>query len=102
MVVTQQLENVIQLCRSYVESARSTTTIDEMRAVTEAFLAPFGPDEDIRWERADAGGVPAEWISAPGVAEDGAILYLHGGGDTLQARGKPTAAWPPGSDGQLE
>lgn len=26
------------------------------------------------------GGVPAEWIDAPGAARDAAILYLHGGG----------------------
>ncbi|MDH4146912.1 MAG: alpha/beta hydrolase [Acidimicrobiia bacterium] len=28
----------------------------------------------------DAGGVPAEWIDAPGAAQDAAVLYLHGGG----------------------
>jgi acetyl esterase/lipase len=32
----------------------------------------------VRQERAD--GVPAEWVSAPGVSQGTAILYLHGGG----------------------
>ena len=27
-----------------------------------------------------AGGVPAEWITPPGVESDAVLLYLHGGG----------------------
>jgi monoterpene epsilon-lactone hydrolase len=33
-----------------------------------------------RAEPVSAGDVPAEWVDAPGVAADRAILYLHGGG----------------------
>ncbi|MDX1690183.1 MAG: alpha/beta hydrolase [Acidimicrobiia bacterium] len=31
----------------------------------------------------DAGGVPAEWVAAPGAGRDRTILYLHGGGYTV-------------------
>lgn len=31
-------------------------------------------------EPVSANGVPAEWLRPPGVAEDAALLYLHGGG----------------------
>jgi acetyl esterase/lipase len=31
-------------------------------------------------EPVDANGVPAEWVRADGVADDAALLYLHGGG----------------------
>ncbi len=34
---------------------------------------------DVRVERVDAAGVPAEWITAPGASSRHALLYLHGG-----------------------
>jgi acetyl esterase/lipase len=36
--------------------------------------------EDVKCEPVDAGGVPAEWITTPGVVGRWVILYLHGGG----------------------
>ena len=38
---------------------------------------------DVTCEPVDAGGVPAEWIAAPGAIADRVILYLHGGGYVL-------------------
>lgn len=35
---------------------------------------------DIHVEPVVAGGVPAEWVHAPGARADRALLYLHGGG----------------------
>src|SRR5271167_1839624 len=35
---------------------------------------------DVICEKVRAGGVNAEWISAPGASADRVILYLHGGG----------------------
>src|SRR5262245_23675861 len=31
----------------------------------------------------DAGGVPSEWVEAPGGSDAATILYLHGGGYTI-------------------
>lgn len=46
-----------------------------------AKLATFLPTpEDATTEAVSAGGVPAEWISAPGSDSGRTILYLHGGG----------------------
>ncbi|AZS37256.1 Monoterpene epsilon-lactone hydrolase [Microbacterium lemovicicum] len=36
--------------------------------------------DDIRLEAVDAGGVPAEWSTAPGAAASDVLLFLHGGG----------------------
>ncbi|WP_374977180.1 alpha/beta hydrolase [Microbacterium trichothecenolyticum] len=36
--------------------------------------------DDIAFEPADAGGVPAEWSRAPGADTTRALLFLHGGG----------------------
>jgi acetyl esterase/lipase len=35
---------------------------------------------DVRCDPIDLGGIPGEWIVAPGAEEDRVILYLHGGG----------------------
>lgn len=35
---------------------------------------------DVRWAAVVAGGVPGEWIDAPGARPDRVLLYLHGGG----------------------
>ena len=35
---------------------------------------------DVKCTQVDAGGVPAEWQSFPGVKNDNIMLYFHGGG----------------------
>jgi acetyl esterase/lipase len=49
-----------------------------MRAVMEEMVMPV--PADVKCTPVNAGGVPAEWIVAPGAAEDRYVLYLHGGG----------------------
>ncbi len=52
----------------------------EMRERFEK-LAMFLPmPDDAEVTAIDAGGVPSEWVSAPGVTGDRVIFYLHGGG----------------------
>jgi acetyl esterase/lipase len=46
----------------------------------EQFTGQFQVPEDVVLEQVGAGGVSAEWISTPGVAEDRVVMYLHGGG----------------------
>jgi len=48
-------------------------------AMAKALPVPAG----VKSERADAGGVPAEWIEMPGAVAGRTILYLHGGGYVL-------------------
>jgi len=40
----------------------------------------LGGAPDAKCEKVDAGGVPAEWVAAPGFDGQRAVLYLHGGG----------------------
>ncbi len=40
----------------------------------------LGGAPDAKCEKVDAGGVPAEWVGAPGFDGERAVLYLHGGG----------------------
>jgi acetyl esterase/lipase len=53
------------------------TTLAQRRAGMEQFARPL--EADCTATPVDAGGVPAEWVTAPG-AGDAVVLYLHGGG----------------------
>ncbi len=59
-------------------------TVHEMRASMEAMTASAPPPEAATCEPTDAGGGPAEWVTADEAASsDRAIVYLHGGGYCL-------------------
>ena len=80
MATSAQLELVIQKYRSFGERAQSLGTVEGFRVAFEEMTSQFILDGDITCQRVGAGGVPAEWVAAPGVAEDRVLLYLHGGG----------------------
>jgi acetyl esterase/lipase len=80
MAASAQLELVIQKFRSFGERGQALGTIDGFRLAFEEMMAQFALDGDITCQRVGAGGVPAEWVAAPGAAEDRVLLYLHGGG----------------------
>ncbi|MBT5774681.1 MAG: alpha/beta hydrolase [Dehalococcoidia bacterium] len=55
-----------------------------MRAGSDA-AAPPVPD-DVTVTEVDAGGIPADWVLAPGADPDRRLLYLHGGGYVIMSR----------------
>lgn len=73
-----QLQIIIQLVRSRPDARASSP--QEQRAAFEQVVALLPKHPDARCETVDAGGVPGEWIAAPGAADDRVIYYLHGGG----------------------
>ena len=75
-MASPQLQQAIDAMKTLSQARASTP--QEMRALFEQMATPA--EADIRCEPVKAGGVPAEWISAPGAARDRAVLYLHGGG----------------------
>ena len=54
--------------------------VDERRAGMDEFIGSLGAASGASVDPVSAGGVPAEWVSAPGAEADRAVLYLHGGG----------------------
>ncbi|HXH09309.1 MAG TPA: alpha/beta hydrolase [Alphaproteobacteria bacterium] len=78
MASSPQLQTVIQMVKGLVE--KPAETIDEMRANFAAAMAGFRVADDVTCTPVQAGGVPAEWIVAPGAAADRVLMYLHGGG----------------------
>jgi len=59
--------------------AQAGNDIKSLRAVMEGMSA-FPSAGEAKTTPVNAGGVPAEWIAAPGAADDRVMLYLHGGG----------------------
>lgn len=74
-----ELQMVIDLLRSAPPVPRGAPWA-EQRAALENLAALMPPPADVRFTPVDAGGVPAEWVAAPGAGADRAVLYLHGGG----------------------
>jgi monoterpene epsilon-lactone hydrolase len=59
------------------------TTLHEMRKGWDDLFSDVVPSVGAKSEKVDAGGVKAEWITAPGAAADRVIEYFHGGGYVL-------------------
>ena len=76
-----QHELVVQMLAA--QPRNPDATVAEMRAGITQLAQLFPLAADVRAERVDAGGVPAEWVSVPQSRDDRVMLYLHGGGYVL-------------------
>jgi len=77
-MTTAQLDSLVTLLRS--RPAPETPDVGEARTRFEKMAQVLGGAPDAQCEKVDAGGVPAEWVAAPGHDPQRAVLYLHGGG----------------------
>ncbi len=71
---------IARISRVYGGWSRATP-LAQMRQDWDILMGREMPAAQI--ESTTAGGVPAQWISAPGVRADKAVLYFHGGGFQL-------------------
>jgi monoterpene epsilon-lactone hydrolase len=78
-MASEQLRNVIERIKSAPQNP--SAPIAARRAGMERISEHVA--RDVTCEAVDAGGVPAEWIAAPGAIADRVIFYLHGGGYVL-------------------
>jgi monoterpene epsilon-lactone hydrolase len=74
-------ETWVTLIRTY--GRRSTVLPLSVQRRAAAALVPSAPPPSMRYERVDAGGVPAEWFRSEGSDESRVLLYLHGGGYSI-------------------
>src|SRR5271163_1967719 len=74
----QQLQQIIQMLKAQPIAGRPT--VQDTRANFEQMAAMFPVTADVKCEPVNAGGVKAEWVTAPGADAGRAVLYLHGGG----------------------
>ena len=80
-MASDELQMIINIFRSQPRMA--DLSIEEQRAQMEVGLTQFKVPTDVHCDPVDAGGVPAEWITTPGVVSERVICYLHGGGYVL-------------------
>ncbi len=73
-----QLDGLVTLLRS--RPVAETPEVGPARARFEKLADFLGGAPDAKCEKVDAGGVPAEWVAAPGCDAGRAVLFLHGGG----------------------
>jgi monoterpene epsilon-lactone hydrolase len=69
---------IIALREKLTSRPRSDDYRQRRRDIDERGLA-YGLKPDVNAEPVTANGVRAEWSSTPGVTDDAALLYLHGG-----------------------
>jgi acetyl esterase/lipase len=70
----------IDMIRAFLAAVPPGRDIAATRASYDAIGDQFPCATDVTLESVDADGVPAEWSTTPGAAQDAALLYLHGGG----------------------
>jgi acetyl esterase/lipase len=78
-MTSPELQSIIDMLRAQ-RAAQGEPTIEQMRSGIESMSMLMPLAADISFERADAGGVPAAWVAAPGADATRVVLYLHGGG----------------------
>ena len=76
-----QLQEVIR--RLQARLAKPRKYVEDDRFNYEEMMQVMPLEDDVVCERVSAGGVHAEWVSAPGAREDHVMLNLHGGGYIL-------------------
>jgi hypothetical protein len=70
-MISDQLKNVIERIKSQPQNPNAS--IEKRRAGMERISEHVA--SDVTCEPVNAGGVPAEWIAAPGAVQDRVILY---------------------------
>ena len=66
--------------RELIASRPRPTETDARRKAMDENARTFPLDPSIETEQVSAGGVPAEWTTAPGADPKRVVLYVHGGG----------------------
>ena len=77
MASSPQLDRVIGIMKDI--RSNPPADIHEARAVLDQAFTVYPPASDVTIFEIAAGGVPCQWITAPGVPQDRLIIYLHGG-----------------------
>jgi len=84
-MASNELKMILDYLRSNPVAAKGS--IEQRCSEFQSALAQFQPAADVIRQAVDAGGVPAEWITAPGAQQEKVIYYLHGGGYTMGSIG---------------
>jgi len=82
-MASPELHLVLELCRfsrrKRLPAVIQLRRLAELRAEYDEIARCHPLPSDVSYQPIDAGGVSAEWLSAPNAGGDCVILYLHGG-----------------------
>jgi len=78
-MASEMLQMIVDMMRARQSVIPPDTDPVLMRENMERMTGAMELPADVATEAVLAGGVPAEWVSTPGAADDRVVLYLHGG-----------------------
>jgi len=73
---------IVNILKSQVKNspnANGVLDVKAMRENMEQMIGAIPAPEGLHFEKLDAGGVPAEWVTSEGIDSSRVLLYLHGG-----------------------
>ena len=79
-MASPELKTITEMLRTRQQEAPADITFTESRALFEQMTAAFPLPPGVTATPIDAGGIPAEWIAAPGASDKRTVYWLHGGG----------------------
>jgi acetyl esterase/lipase len=77
-MASAELKMILDFLRA--NPVQAEASIEQRRSEMTTGFTQFQVAADVHCQPVDAGGVPAEWITAPGAQPEKVIYYLHGGG----------------------
>jgi epsilon-lactone hydrolase len=82
---SQEMQDALDALRNRQKASGSqpSVTLDELRATFTPGDRLYPLPDDVRVTEVAAGGVPAHWLTPPGVDAPRVLLFLHGGGYEL-------------------
>jgi epsilon-lactone hydrolase len=79
-MASPEIKEISDMLRARQQEAPADISFPESRAMFEQMTAAFPVPQGVKSTPVDAGGIPAEWITAPEAGEEQTIYWLHGGG----------------------
>jgi monoterpene epsilon-lactone hydrolase len=80
---SREMQDLIAELRNRHSASAAPQTLAQRRATFAPGGRPHPIPDDVLVTDVNAGGVPAHWLSAPGVDAGPVLLFLHGGGYEL-------------------
>lgn len=77
-MASEEFKTILEILKT--SPVQTKSSIDEHRSEMETVFKQLQIASDVLCQPVDAGGVPAEWVTAPGALQERVIYYLHGGG----------------------
>lgn len=79
-MASAEFQNLITMFKAMADQSMSDLSVADQRARYDTIGSMFPVPDDVSVTPVTAGGVPCEWVEAPGAEGERVIHYVHGGG----------------------